>query len=295
MRVNELPLSPSRSVFTIGMPPATDASKLSAARCRSASAASLWPWAASSALLAVTTGLPAASAVSTAPLAGSPAPPITSTRTSMPGSPASSTGSAAQRTFFRSTARFLPRERALTATTSIGRPQRATSLSRSCPRSWITAVPTVPSPARPTFNGSAINVANLERRQNASPMRDGGAGRLTSRRQGYDVVQHFRPCFKKAPDVAGGLADTLFVLDQGDAYMAFAVLAEAGAGRYGDARLLDQQGGKLDAAHAAERLRDRRPREHRSAWRRHLPAGAAERFDQRIAAALVDGAHLVNA
>ncbi len=38
-------------------------------------------------------------------------------------------------------------------------------------------------------------------------------GRLTSRRQGYDVVQHFRPCFKKAPDVACGLPNTLLVLD----------------------------------------------------------------------------------
>jgi len=59
-----------------------------------------------------------------------------------------------------SIARFLLRERALTATTSIGRPQRARSLSRPRSRRSMTAMPTVPSPARPTFSGSAIHVAN---------------------------------------------------------------------------------------------------------------------------------------
>ena len=41
MRVNDAPFKPSRSVFTIGMPPPTEASKLSATLCRSAMAASL--------------------------------------------------------------------------------------------------------------------------------------------------------------------------------------------------------------------------------------------------------------
>jgi hypothetical protein len=43
-------------------------------------------------------------------------------------------------------------------------------------------------------------------------------------------VQHFRPCFKKAPDIARRLPDPLLVLDQRDADMALAVLAEAFAG-----------------------------------------------------------------
>ena len=86
---------------------ATEASKLSATPCRSANAASFCPCLASSALLAVTTDLPEASAASTAALAGSPAPPINSTKTSMTGSRASSTGSATQRNFFRSMPRFL--------------------------------------------------------------------------------------------------------------------------------------------------------------------------------------------
>ena len=80
-----LPASPSRSVFTIGIAAAAAASKLSATPFSSASAASLTPCAASSALLAVTTDLPAPSAASTAALAGSPAPPINSTNTSISG------------------------------------------------------------------------------------------------------------------------------------------------------------------------------------------------------------------
>ena len=62
MRATALPASPSRNVFTIGMAPPTAASKLSATLCFSASAASSPPCRASSALLAVTTALPALSA-----------------------------------------------------------------------------------------------------------------------------------------------------------------------------------------------------------------------------------------
>ena len=46
---------------------------------------------------------------------------------------------------------------------------------------------------------------------------------------------------------------------------------------------------------ALERLGDRRPGKHRSARRRHVPAGAAETFDQHVAAALVGLAHLLDA
>ena len=84
--------------------------------------ASSVPCLASSALLAVTTCLPAASAASTACLATPSSPPISSTNTSMPGSAASSTGSSNHWSLPRSTPRFLRRSRADTPTTSIGRP-----------------------------------------------------------------------------------------------------------------------------------------------------------------------------
>src|SRR3546814_11822265 len=59
-----LPIRPSRKALTIGIPPATAASKASGALFFSASAASLAPCMASIALLAVTTPLPAFSAAS---------------------------------------------------------------------------------------------------------------------------------------------------------------------------------------------------------------------------------------
>src|ERR1051326_8564181 len=288
MRAKPLPFKPSRSVLMTGMPPATAASKFNAAPWRSARLASFWPCRANSALLAVTTDLPDASAASTAAFAGSPAPPITSTRTSIDGSRASATGSATQRYFFRSMPRFLPRARAVIATTSIGRPHRATSLSRPSSRSRTTDVPTVPSPARPTFSGSAIKACQKENGRR-------GDARLTARGERNDVVQHFRAGFKKAPDVAGGLADALLVLDQRDAHKTLAVFAEAGAGRHRDARLLDQKRRELDAAERLERFRNRRPGEHRGARRRNSPAGAAERFDERIAAPPIGRAHFGDA
>ena len=60
--------------------------------------------------------------------------------------------------------------------------------------------------------------------------------------EGNDVVQLLRTGFKETPDVAGGLADALLVLDQRDAHIALAVLAEGNARRHRDLRLLDKDG-----------------------------------------------------
>ena len=46
--------------------------------------------------------------------------------------------------------------RAVTATTSMARPQRCASTSRCCASSRTTAEPTVPSPARPAFRGATM-------------------------------------------------------------------------------------------------------------------------------------------
>ena len=111
------------------------------------------PYLASSALLAVTTDLPERSAASTADLAGSPVPPINSTKTSMPLAQASATGSENHSIFFRLMPRALALERAETATISMRRPQRTASASRCC-ITWATsAAPTVPKPATPTRRG----------------------------------------------------------------------------------------------------------------------------------------------
>src|SRR5450759_5107210 len=275
MRSNELPAIPSRKVFTIGMAPPTAASKLSATWCFSASAASLTPCLASSALLAVTTDLPDARAASTALLAGSPAPPINSTKTSMPAARASAIGSEYHFVFLRSMPRSLPRARAQTAAISIARPQRAASASRWRTTWAIKAAPTVPNPATPTFSGVTMKLAPGGERD--------------------DVVKVFRRGFKEAADIARGLTDALFVLHQRDAHEALAIFAETNAGRDREFGLLHQQGRKFNAAETVERLRDRRPGEHRGARARHLKAGASEAFHQHVAAALVRLAHLLDA
>src|SRR5437879_3338868 len=106
-----------------------------------------------------------------------------------------------------------------------------------------TAEPTVPNPARPTLRGSAM-------------VQSGKCPRSAAFGERQDVVQLFRAGFKKAPDVAGGLADALLVLDQRDADISFAVFAEADAGRDRDLGLLDQEGREFDRAERVERLRD---------------------------------------
>ena len=119
--------------------------------------------------------------------------------------------------------------RAVTATTSTGRPQRATSDCCSVSINRITAAPTVPKPARPTLSGATIS--KIRKRRAPSAARD----------ERNDVVQRLRAAFEEAADVARGLADALLVLDQRDADMIVAVLAEADAGRDCDLRLLDQE------------------------------------------------------
>jgi hypothetical protein len=129
---------------------------LSATWFFSAMPASRAPCRASSALLAVTTDFLAARAAKTAALAGSPSPPINSTKTSISSSAARATGSATQRNRLRSRSRRLLRDRAHTATTSIGRPQRTAIRSCSLAISRTTDAPTMPKPAIPTFSGATI-------------------------------------------------------------------------------------------------------------------------------------------
>ncbi len=140
----------------IGIAAPTAASKFSAPPNCSAAFASLRPCLAISALLAVTTDLPDLSAVSIADKAGSPAPPINSTKQSMAGSLASASGLLAQSIPCRSSPRFLTFERAVTATTRTGRPQRDDSVRLCCSIRRTTSAPTVPSPAIPTFRAATM-------------------------------------------------------------------------------------------------------------------------------------------
>ncbi len=78
-----------------------------------------------------------------------------------------------------------------------------------------------------------------------------------------DVVEFIDSRFQKTTDVARGLPDALLILDQRDANILVAMLAEADARRNGHIGLLDQKFGEFDRAHAAERLRQFRPGKHR--------------------------------
>ena len=83
------------------------------------------------------------------------------------------------------------------------------------------------------------------------------------------------------------LADAMLVLDQGDAHIALALLAEADAGADRDSRLGEQTLGKFHRAHRPIGFGDRHPGEHARLRRRNVPAGAAEAIDQHVAAAFI--------
>src|SRR6202521_3449619 len=262
-RLMPVPARPSRKVLMTGIAAPTAASKFSAPPCFSADLDNLSPCFAISALLAVTTDLPDFSAASIADSAGSPDPPINSTKQSMPGSLASASALLAQAIPRRSRPRFFTFERAVTATTRTPRPQRADKLRPCCSMRRTTSAPTVPSPAIPTFRGATMTRKTC--RKGLAPVGERN-----------HVVQRFDAAFKEAAHAAGGLANTLLVFHHGDAHIALAVLAEGDPGRNHDAGFLDHQGRELHAADAAEGLRQRRPSEHRGVGRRNLPAGAAE-------------------
>src|SRR5205085_4433117 len=98
----------------------------------------------------------------------------------------------------------------------------------------------------------------------------------TSLSERDNVMEFFRPRFKKSPDVAGGLPDALLVLDQRKADETLAIFPKADPGRNRDFGLFNQQSRKLDTADGPEDFRQRRPGKHGSARRRDVPSGAAE-------------------
>src|SRR6185295_18440839 len=118
---------------------------------------------------------------------------------------------------------------------------------------------------------------------------------LAPRGERDDVMELFRGRFKKPANVARGLPDALLVLHKRDAHKALAALAEASPRRHRHLGLLDQELGEFHAAERLERLGDRRPSEHGSRRRRHLPSSPTEAFDQHVAAAFVGFAHLADA
>src|SRR2546425_8456962 len=91
------------------------------------------------------------------------------------------------------------------------------------------------------------------------------------------------------------LTDSLLVLDEREADVAFAVLAEADTRRHGHLRLLDEQLGELERAQTAEGFGDRRPHEHCALRLRDAPAELVEPIHQHVAALAVNVDDLGNA
>ena len=84
-------------------------------------------------------------------------------------------------------------------------------------------------------------------------------------------------------DRAARLRNPLLVLDKRKADVSVSSLAEADARADRDARVLGETQGEPEGAFRAERVGDRRPDEHRPAWRLDVPAGTREAGAEGVA------------
>src|SRR5437868_795059 len=122
------------------------------------------------------------------------------------------------------------------------------SVARCASSTLTTPAPTVPSPRR----------ARRTRRTAASAM------------QTLETAQR--------------LPDAVLVLDECEAHVALAVLAEADARRHRDLRLLDAELRELERAERLVLIGDRRPDEHRALRLLHVPSDLVQSVDQQVAA-----------
>ena len=84
----------------------------------------------------------------------------------------------------------------------------------------------------------------------------------------------------------------MFVLNQAEADVGIAILAEADAGGDGDLGLAEQLLGEFQGTQFAVGFRDRRPGEHGGLGLVHMPAGGGQALAQDVAAALILAADL---
>src|SRR5579859_4996047 len=209
------PTMASRSILTAGVPPITAASNSSGAPVASARVASSLPWAAIRALLAVTTGFPRRRAASTAARAGPSAPPISSTKRSLSGDLARSSGSSNQVRPETSTGRARDRDLALTPVTWQTPP--AGEKPGLAVMRLISPAPTVPRPATPMRQWDVAT----------PPPPPPSAGRRVLARAAQDLAR----ALEELLHVARRLADPVLILHQADTDVALAELAERHPGR----------------------------------------------------------------
>src|SRR5712692_115049 len=273
--------SPSLTARMRGMPPATAASKASATRLRRASSNSSAPWWARRALFAVTTCLPACSALRMKVRAGS-SPPTSSMTICTAGSSSTVLASATIGRRLRSSpSRGRARSASATLWSTSRQPARSSISAAWLCSTLITPLPTVPRPR------SAILISVMGRPEVAARAAGAGAQPRRARR-----LRLARGETLQAPQ---GLLDALLVLDQGEAHVALAVLPEADAGGDCHLALLDEHLGELERAHGAEGVGNRRPDEHRALGFRHGPAELVEAVHQHVAPLLMQPDDLAHA
>src|SRR5213593_3985622 len=145
--------------------------------------------------------------------------------------------------------------RSAIATTSMGRPARRAISARWARSTFTTPAPIVPKPISPTLTGAAtLRGCDLSPGAGANPGRE--------------------PAGERAADATHRLAGAVLVLDEREAHVVVAVLAEADAGRDRDLGLLEEELRELERAHRLESVRDLGPHEHRRLGLRHVPAEA---------------------
>src|SRR5271156_4926310 len=172
------------------------------------------------------------------------------------------------------------RLRSATPASSSGAPRIRSYLSGLRSSSLTTPPPTVPHPSKEIRTGFNFSPMYLR-------LRLRGAGRTYGN---YSVARS-----QCVTDSAERLARAMLVLDQRETYEAVAVLAEADSRRDRDLGFREQELGELERSHRAERLRNRRPHEHRRLGLLDRPARAIEPLDQHVAPAFVGRVDLSNA
>src|SRR5207302_9223609 len=155
--------------------------------------------------------------------------------------------------------RSVARSRSATFANASGTPRRWRITPALVVRTLATPVPTVPNPIKPTamrsFTESALFFPAGE--------------------------------FECLLDAANRLSRTVFVLDETEADVFVAVLAEPDARRHGDLRLVQEQLGEFQRSHGAVRVRDAGPDEHGRQGLFDLPADAVQPIHEDIATLLV--------
>src|SRR5437870_7834920 len=156
--------------------------------------------------------------------------------------------------------RSVVRSRSATFTKASGTPSRCRITPALVVRTLATPVPTVPNPIKPTAMRS------------------------------FTKSGLFFPAgeFERLLEAANRLPRTVFVLDETEADVLVAVLAEPDARRHGDLRLVQEQLGEFQRSHGAECVRDAGPDEHSRQGLFDLPADAVQPIHQDIATRLIE-------